>query len=36
MYNVQMMDQMYDEYRFIVTIIVFSDDARDVNQVCVT
>ena len=36
MYNVQKTDQMYYEYRFIINTIVFSDEARDMNQICIT
>ena len=33
MYNVQIMDHFYYEYRCIITIILFSDEAHDMNQV---
>ena len=35
MYNVQIMDHFYYEYRYIITI-NFSDEARNMNQVCIT
>ena len=35
MYNVQVMDHIYYEYRCIITINVFSE-AHNMNQVCIT
>ena len=36
MYNVQIMYHFYYKYWCIITSILFSDEACDMNQVCIT
>ena len=36
MYNIQIMDHFYYEYTYIITIILFRDEAWDPNQFWIT